>query len=261
MDYHRQPQKKKPLYLTAAAIILVIFVFWTLFVKEYVPSYTTKVPPRLPSANLLTLSQAVAVLVGDSDVSGSVTFTQSSKRGTVTITGKITNLPSSVDRGFHIQQVALLSTSFVLILSFVSQLGDTTDGCQSTGSHFNPYGKDHGAPQDSERHVGDLGNIRSDDSGLAEFTLEDSLISLNGPLSIIGFVAFIHITLSCSLLTFSQSRGRSPCRTSSLHSPSFSTYLKLLTKGPDDLGRGGNDESLKTGNAGPRLACGVIGLA
>lgn len=47
--------------------------------------------------------QAVAVLSGDSSVVGTVTFTQSSALGPVTVSAKIKGLDKDAKRGFHIQ--------------------------------------------------------------------------------------------------------------------------------------------------------------
>lgn len=56
----------------------------------------------------------------------------------------------------------------------------------SSGPHFNPFGKTHGAPSDDVRHVGDLGNIESAGSSVTIVNFSDSVISLAGPLNIIG---------------------------------------------------------------------------
>lgn len=74
-----------------------------------------------------------------------------------------------------------------------SELGDLSNGCTSTGSHFNPSSQSHGGPTDAARHVGDLGNILSDGHGTATFSFTDNVISLNGPKSIVGYVQFKYL--------------------------------------------------------------------
>ncbi|XP_033740917.1 superoxide dismutase [Cu-Zn]-like [Pecten maximus] len=106
----------------------------------------------------------------------------------------------------------------------VHEFGDNTNGCTSAGAHFNPKGKTHGAPSDEERHHGDLGNVTAGADGVAQVNITDSLVSLTGEESVIGRTMVIHADV-------------------------------------DDLGKGGHDLSKTTGNAGARLACGVIGIS
>lgn len=72
--------------------------------------------------------------------------------------------------------------------------------------------------------MGDLGNVVANDAGVAKVNLTDKLISLTGEHSIIGRTLVVHAD-------------------------------------PDDLGLGGHELSSTTGNAGARVACGVIGIA
>jgi len=50
----------------------------------------------------------------------------------------------------------------------------------------NPHGKTHGAPTDEIRHVGDLGNFKTDAQGNGTGSTTDKLIKLIGPESVIG---------------------------------------------------------------------------
>ena len=120
----------------------------------------------------------------------------------------------------------------------IHQTGDLRQGCKSLCSHFNPFGTSHGNPHSGKehRHVGDLGNVFADLDGIVSETFIDEHIKLRGKCNIVGRSVVIH-------------------------------------EDEDDLGFGGIDEagniydhelhqeSLKTGNAGSRIACGIVGWA
>jgi Cu-Zn family superoxide dismutase len=158
--------------------------------------------PVIAAAQMATkITHAVAVIypTAGSAVSGTVTFAQTDSG--ILIIADIDSLTPG-KHGFHIHQY-----------------GDCNSyDASSAGGHFNPDNKEHGGPNNKERHVGDLGNITANSSGIAHLEMVDRLISFSGPHSIIGRAVVIHA----------------------------------------------NEDDLRTppgGNAGPRVACGVIGIA
>lgn len=98
--------------------------------------------------------------------------------------------------------------------------------CMDTGVHYNPFKKNHGWYKEDGtfRHAGDLiNNIVTDDNGNVNIEFEDDLVNLLGEYSVIGRSIVIH-------------------------------------ENPDDLARGGHEDSLTTGHAGGRMTCSIIGI-
>jgi Cu-Zn family superoxide dismutase len=76
----------------------------------------------------------------------------------------------------------------------IHEFGDATsaDGT-SAGGHYNPGGHDHGRPDSSKRHAGDLGNLEADSDGAAHYERTDEHISLAGDKNpIIGRGVIVH---------------------------------------------------------------------
>ena len=105
----------------------------------------------------------------------------------------------------------------------IHEFGDLSQGCKSAGGHYNPFKATHGSPDDviGKRHVGDLGNIVAGKDGVAKGQMSDKMVKLVGGNMVSGRSIVVH-------------------------------------KDEDDLGRGGFKDSLTTGHAGARLACGII---
>jgi len=151
---------------------------------------------------------AIAVFNGNNNIKGFVKFTEDFDKNHIEIQLNITGLKPNSLHGFHVHEA-----------------GDLTDKCTSMCAHFNPYGKTHGCPGEKERHVGDLGNIKTNSKGEAKYLMYDNIIKLRGS--------------KCNII----GRGL------------------IIHEDEDDCGKGGNEDSLKTGNAGKRIACAVIGYS
>lgn len=147
-----------------------------------------------------------AIAVFDGKISGTVLFTE--EKNMVRIDLNLSGLKKNAKHGFH-----------------VHESGDLSEKCESMCAHFNPFNKKHGCPGKSERHVGDLGNIITDNKGNAIYTFYDNQIKLRGTkANIIGRGLIIHAD-------------------------------------SDDCGYGDYPDSLTTGHSGKRIACAVIGYS
>ena len=140
-------------------------------------------------------------------IKGTVLFIENRDTNKVTIDIKLEGLKKNHFHGFHVHQA-----------------GDLREKCTSMCAHFNPYNKTHGCPGMKKRHVGDLGNLQTDNEGKVNYRIHDDMIKLHGTASILGRGLIIHADT-------------------------------------DDCGQGDNEASLLNGNAGKRIACAIIGWA
>jgi len=157
--------------------------------------------------NIMNTKPIYAIAVFNDVIKGTVKFSEV-ENDEIRIDLNISGLKPNSAHGFHVHEA-----------------GDLTDKCTSMCAHFNPYNTTHGCPGMKQRHVGDLGNINTNNKGEAKYTFYDNVIKLRGT--------------KCNII----GRGL------------------IIHEDEDDCGKGGNNESLKTGNAGKRIACAVIGYS
>jgi Cu-Zn family superoxide dismutase len=179
---------------TISKITIIVLVIYTSFT-------TLNAQEKMPKPQAGPIQKAICCLypTQGNNATGTIIFTKTAEG--IKVTADLQGL-SKGKHGFHIHEFGDCSSS---------------DGT-SAGGHFNPEGKQHGAPMDLMRHEGDMGNIEADDAGKAHLEYVDKMLSFDGPHSILGRSVILH-------------------------------------KDEDDL------KTQPTGNAGARIACGVIGVA
>ncbi len=106
---------------------------------------------------------------------GEVRFVQSGD--TVQVSGEVRGLKPNGEHGFH-----------------VHEKGDCSSGDgMSTGGHYNPGGRRHGAHGRGEHHTGDLPSLKADGYGVARFSFASTSIAVgSGANDIVGRGLIVH---------------------------------------------------------------------
>lgn len=176
------------------------------------------------------MRQAIVIFPSDESYSninlrGYILFRQFSKFSPVSVEVNLSGLVPG-KHGFHVHEKGIPK-------------GIKTIDCKILGGHFNPYSVQHGSYSlDTTRHVGDLiNNLDVNLDGVVNIYFIDTLISLYpGKNSVVGRSIVIH------------------------GDPDDEGIPGLLALQSGKQLTKTETESLKTGNAGTRIACGNIKL-
>ena len=138
---------------------------------------------------------------------------------------------------------------------------DLEKTCARCGGHFNPTGQTHGSvlnPDPRRRHAGDLiNNVKTDQRGRVRVRFTDDMATLietaSRPYSIIGRSLVVHADTD-DLGRQGLFRGGHPphINGNGCWVPQSGVFTEYASKSPRFA------ESLRTGNAGARIACGNI---
>jgi superoxide dismutase, Cu-Zn family len=168
----------KTTYLTTSLLSLVLTHAAPCQVGAVSSPPVPDVPaPSERAAAGMEIVKLIAVIrpVGKGNVSGTVVFEKTAEG--VKVTAKIGGLTPDARHAFHIHEFGDLGS----------------EDASSAGEHFNPGGDAHGMPGQTQRHAGDLGNLKADGQGNAvEVVTVKGLTLDHGPNGILGRAVIVH---------------------------------------------------------------------
>jgi len=157
-------------------LLFVVSVHLLTFIDALAVTLPTETTSTTQNEKLVA---ATVELVGANgfNLAGKLELIQNTPNSPVMIKGSISNLTPG-EHAFH-----------------VHTKGEIGNNCADAGKHFNPKMMNHGSPNSTKRHVGDLGNIISTNKAEeTSITIIDSMISLqeDDDFSILNRAVVIH---------------------------------------------------------------------